>query len=70
MKCKHKKLSAVKDDGYQYCLKCNKAFNPPCKHKWVEVDRIQTSNVIGGNCYLLEIIYICEKCGERQVDTY
>ncbi|MBT6048002.1 hypothetical protein HN803_04730 [candidate division WWE3 bacterium] len=25
-KCKHKNVSTVQSDGYQYCLKCNKAI--------------------------------------------
>lgn len=47
--CKHKNLTAIQEDGRQYCTICNKAFVPPCPHVWELFGRNKQK---------------CAKCGE------
>lgn len=68
MFCKHKYGKI--DDGYQYCIKCNKAIVVPCKHKYnrIEAYRIVTTSSMGrreGTEYTSE----CTKCGDIKVTT-
>lgn len=68
--CFHSRLSDVKD-GYQYCLKCNKAFCTPvpvCNHIWDKV--VNTMDILDRNAYSgitvktgKIIIKSCSKCG-------
>lgn len=60
--CLHRKLSDIRD-GYQYCLKCNKAFAAPivCNHEWESIKEIKVNweeNPIG-------LVYVlqCKVCG-------
>ena len=63
--CHHEKFGDIKD-GYQYCLKCNKAFPVPPKsheHIWIEVSQFTTENVL--THARLDTVYIkeCRICG-------
>jgi len=59
--CNHK-YGEVKG-RYQYCEKCGKAIIAPCLHKWVKIDKIESSYLVAGN--VNEIIYVnrCSLCG-------
>lgn len=62
--CPHK-YGEIKE-GYQYCLKCNKAYPAPprrCEHKWVKHKNYEGTHWIG-KTIALGYIAICEKCGE------
>jgi len=60
--CRHKKLSEVKN-GYQYCLKCGKAFPVPCKHKWKRVGKFDCGTCFSKTPSSILFLYECEKCG-------
>jgi len=70
-RCRHERLSDVKD-GYQYCEKCNKAFEAPvveCQHHWVERANLNTENIRFGNVYQIIFVLKCKKCGEIKTVT-
>jgi hypothetical protein len=74
--CKHD-WGPIKEDGYQYCIKCNLAHlvptleSPKCEHVW-EIEKqsqIQRRNP-GATGVLADIgtetTYICKKCTTRK----
>lgn len=73
--CRHRKLSDVKEDGYQYCKRCNKAFEPvraPCEHQWEVIDNAKRVRYqLGiemekGKLWVLQ----CKHCGNiKQINT-
>lgn len=51
-----------RDDGYQYCLKCNQAKLVPCRHQW-DHDKRRVSLSVFHN---FVDCYICRKCKESK----
>jgi hypothetical protein len=72
-KCRHKKMSDIKSDGYQYCLSCNRAFVPGSHSKEVHIlEEIDVEAVIfpppegHWRGELRTLVYQkCKKCGMR-----
>lgn len=58
------KLGKVQEDGYQYCLKCGKAFVPPCIHQFETIDKIPYYEMQFLNQVLMGYKYVkqCKKC--------
>ena len=50
-------------DGYQYCVKCNKAIVAPCPHKWKHTGTVY-DDLVREDKILSSFIHECEKCGE------
>jgi hypothetical protein len=63
MFCNHK-FDIIQPDGYQYCKKCGKAFNPPkliCNHKLKIIEKIDIEYF--GNLTDRMIVQECSICG-------
>jgi len=70
-RCRHERLSDVKD-GYQYCVKCNKAFpveENGCKHNWEIIEELHQKRNLTGNVLKIKYILQCQKCGEIKTVT-
>lgn len=70
--CRHRKLSVVQEDGFQYCLQCGKAFVVPPKvrtmrrlapHELLDID---THHVELYSMYTHLIVHQkCIRCGKH-----
>jgi len=70
-RCCHEKLSDVRD-GYQYCLKCNKAFPVEvnkCEHNWETLRELQKTTNYTGSILFIKYVLRCQKCGEIKMVT-
>jgi len=65
------KYGKIQEDGYQYCIKCNKARKPKpvkCSHSWKIIEqgdkKIRDKRISGfkivGKMYVLQ----CSHCGD------
>lgn len=68
--CKHKQLSPVQKDGFQYCEECGKAFLAPryetCVHEWIKINEYSASNRLTGNMYKITYVLKCKHCGDMK----
>ena len=64
----HHKLGKVENDGYQYCIKCGKAFVVECNHIFSDVSELEIyqkrnqypyDKVVKGYKKIVK----CKKCG-------
>jgi hypothetical protein len=63
------KYSEIKEDGYQYCLKCGNAIVPPCIHEWKLIQDLKIEGwgrqlVTGKEGPFFIRSYECSKCTE------
>ena len=68
--CKHSQLSEVKEGGYQYCLKCNKAFSVPCSHVWEKVDATNQKCKVCGVQVPIECGHVWEEAGRFDIFNF
>ena len=70
MFCKHK-YGDVQSDGYQYCIKCNKAIVAPCPHKFARISTFNgVTNSAMGRREFVEYHLQCTTCGTMKKETF
>lgn len=70
MFCWHK-YGNVQSDGYQYCIKCNKAIVAPCVHIYSKIATFkgQTRSSMGNRDFV-EYHLQCTKCGTMKKEVF
>jgi len=66
--CKHK-YGDIREDGYQYCKKCNLAVKPSsisCQHKYKKISKNYLTERINEEQERVGVLFIseCKKCGD------